>query len=75
MNTTQEQRHEMVGALLDGTLPSEQDIADLLDDANQAEILQAKMNGVEDAMLSVGYALVDVSTDDGVAFEIVRVEE
>ena len=72
MNTDWEQRR---GIEERGTLTSEE-LQDLIGDADSCEIAEALMDGLKKALaVQLGYLVVDVSTDEGYALNLVRVED
>lgn len=64
MNTTWEQRRRIEQENAEGRAPSTEEVAEILADADQAEELEETLDALEQALESIGYRLLDVTTDD-----------
>lgn len=65
IQTTPEKREELHAGIVEGgTLPDSGECLALIHDAELAEHLASAIEAIQEAMYSVGYSLVDVTTDD-----------
>ena len=77
MNTDRDARLRIYESLLSGEPPTTQEVEALLEDAAEGERAAEKLEQLEQALAQMGYALVDVTTDDdeGEVLELVQVHE
>ena len=77
MNTDRDARLRIYQSLLSGEQPTTQEVEALLEDAAEGERAVEKLEQLEQGLAQMGYALVDVTTDDdeGEALELVQVDE
>lgn len=75
MNTTWDQRRRIEQAVMEGEAITSDDAVQLIADADQAEVLDETLDALEQALESIGYKLIDVTTDDSDATELQLVSD